>query len=104
MMYWSGAFALGAALTVATAPAEAGWRRSTTAVGPNGGITTVNASGSCNGGACNWSRERIGPRGGVTTTQGSAVRTAPGQWNAAATTTGPRGRSVTRSSTVSYWR
>lgn len=92
--------------TLAFAPAaEAGsWKRSSTTVGPYGGVWNSNGGGSCAGGVCNWSGTTVGPGGGVYTRSGQAVRTAPGQWQVNSQATGPRGGTVTRSSNWQFAR
>jgi hypothetical protein len=80
--------------------AEAGWKRSGTVVGPYGGTTTVQGSGSCAGGVCTSSQTWTGPNGGTTVRKGKRV-CASGVCTYSGTLTGPAGRSVARSGTIS---
>jgi hypothetical protein len=53
--------------------AEAGWKRSGTVVGPYGGVTSVQGSGSCANGTCSSTQTWTGPYGGTTVRKGKRV-------------------------------
>lgn len=94
---------LAGALTVvlcagALSPADA-WTRS-------GSLTTrrgtynATASGGCGGGSCWRTRSVTGPNGRTVTQSGSVSRSGPYRYSYTRTTTGPNGNSVTRSGSV----
>jgi hypothetical protein len=80
--------------------AEAGWKRSGTVVGPYGGVTSVQGSGSCANGTCSSTQTWTGPYGGTTVRKGKRV-CIDGVCTYSSTLTGPAGRSVVRSGTIS---
>jgi hypothetical protein len=87
-----------------TTAAEAQWNRSGTATGPGGRSVTMQSGGSCAGGSCTYGGTATGPGGRSVTRQGTAARTAPGQFQSGGTFTGPGGRSATRTGSFSRAR
>lgn len=93
---------LAAALVLAiasTTAAEAGWKRNSTTVGPNGGVWSSTGSGSCSGGSCASNQTWTGP-GGNTVTRNGSTSCANGSCSGTATYTGPGGRTVTRNRSI----
>lgn len=85
----------GAMITEASA-----YSRSSTTVGPRGGVWSSQGSGSCSGGSCASSQSVTGPRGHSATRQGSTTCSG-GSCQGSATYTGPRGNTATRSRSLS---
>jgi hypothetical protein len=95
-------FLLAAALLAATSAAAnaQGWQRNSTTVGPHGGVSTSQGSGSCSGGTCSSTQRYTGPAGNVVTRQGSTTCSG-GTCRGTATYAGPAGRTATRTRTFS---
>lgn len=93
--------ALASLLSVAIVADANAWSRSRSASGWRG-TASVNASGSCAGGACSRQVTRTGPYGNSVSRQGS-VSCGGGTCTGSRTTTGPNGNSVTREGTASRW-
>lgn len=91
--------AIAAALVVAGSSAASAWTRSGTVTTPRG-TYTGSASGGCAGGTCSRSATVTGPNGRTVSRSGSISRTGPHSYSYSRTTTGPQGRSVTRAGTV----
>jgi hypothetical protein len=89
---------IAATLTVSMAANANAWTRDGYAWGPRG-MSSVHASGTCNGQTCSRSVTRTGPYGASASRSGSAS-CAGGICSGSRTTTGPRGTSVTRSATI----
>ncbi|KQZ01197.1 hypothetical protein ASD45_10290 [Pseudolabrys sp. Root1462] len=90
---------LAAALVVGGSSAASAWTRSGTVTTPRG-TYYGSASGGCAGGTCSRSASITGPNGRTVSRSGSITRTAPHSYSYSRTTTGPQGRSVTRAGTV----
>jgi hypothetical protein len=90
---------LAAAVCTASAADAASWSRS-------GSVTTWrgtyhgSASGSCANGTCARSVSVTGPNGRSVSRTGTVSRVAPHRYDYSLTTTGPNGNSITRSGTV----
>lgn len=83
-----------------TASAGEGWKRNGTVTGPNGNTSVTEGGGSCSGGTCYYGGSVTGPKGKKFIRKGSVTRVAPGQFESNTTYTGPRGRTATRSGTL----
>jgi len=90
---------IAAAVVVAGCSAASAWTRSGTVTTPRG-TYTGSASGGCAGGTCSRSATVTGPNGRTVSRSGSISRTGPHSYSYSRTTTGPQGRSVTRAGTV----
>lgn len=94
------ALSIAAVIAIAgTTTASADWQRNVTTTGPNGGVWTQNASGSCSGGSCTSQKTWTGPQGRSWSRQGSATCSG-GQCNGTTTWRGAGGRTWTRSRSV----
>jgi hypothetical protein len=91
--------ALAAVLMVAGSSAASAWTRHGTVTTPRG-TYVGSASGGCAGGTCSRSAAVTGPNGRTVSRSGSITRTGPHRYSYSRTTTGPQGRSVTRAGTV----
>jgi hypothetical protein len=87
------AFAL---MMLTSAAAHADWQRTTTTIGPKGGVWTSEGQGQCQNGICTSNQQYTGPRGNVTTRTGQSS-CANGVCEGSATYTGPKGRQWNRS-------
>ena len=91
--------ALAAVLMVAGSSAASAWTRHGTVTTPRG-TYVGSASGGCAGGTCSRSATVTGPNGRTVSRSGSITRTGPHRYSYSRTTTGPQGRTVTRAGTV----
>lgn len=89
---------LAVVLTLTGATAAGAWSRSVTYAGPHG--ATRNASASCAGGDCAWSRGGSNRHGDSWSRSGSASCDGSGNCTVTRSGTGPRGNSWSRSGTV----
>lgn len=90
---------LAAVIMVAGSSAASAWTRHGTVTTPRG-TYYGSASGGCAGGTCSRSASVTGPDGRAVSRSGSITRTGPHRYSYSRTTTGPQGRSVTRAGTV----
>lgn len=92
---------LAVSATAAAWPAEAREiRRSGSVTGPRGTTTYGSTATRVPGQGATVSRSATGPYGGTVTRDRSRTNNGDGTYSTSATTTGPNGRSVTRSGTV----
>jgi len=86
---------LASLFTAATASQASAWTRSGS-LSTAQGTYSRSVSGSCAGGTCARSATITGPNGRSVSRSGSITRTGPYRYGFSRTTTGPYGRSVTR--------
>ena len=91
-----GTIALSSLLMVAAASEANAWTR-TGSVTTQRGTYIGTASGSCGGGTCSRTQSVTGPMGHTVSRTGSISRVGPYRYAYSRTSTGPYGRSFTRS-------
>jgi hypothetical protein len=95
--------ALAAVMFVGATSDASAWTRKST-VTTHRGTYTSEASGSCANNTCTRSGTTTGPGGKQVTTSGSITRTAPGQYEYSRSATGPNGGTVSGQGTITVTR
>jgi hypothetical protein len=90
------------AFSLASVSQAAAWTRSGT-VTTRRGTYSGQFSGGWAGGTCSRSATVTGPNGRTVSRTGSITHTGPGTYSYTRTTTGPNGNSITRSGTVTAY-
>ncbi|MCB1518348.1 MAG: hypothetical protein KDJ19_12120 [Hyphomicrobiaceae bacterium] len=93
-------------LALAVAPGAQAFETHRNAViyGPAGGVSTVDADRVCYDGVCTYDYLLTGPEGYTLQSNATTMQVAPGSYERNVQTTGPRGYSANRTSTLTIVR